>query len=185
MLSASYQEKLCSCEFDLTAADVTHQHITSEEEGYIAALFEALGVEDPTVHVFDPEPTPADEKGKFEFEVADITILDDKENAEVVPYAPKGSNVDIGSVEINEKDGKLIVTGMLIDPSKPGLIVVIVDPPNVFLFIGLENAIQILPAMDAIPTLSEWGIIVLTLLISILGLATILSRKRKENLKTS
>jgi hypothetical protein len=170
MNNSNYQAKLCNCVFDLNASDVSdHVHVHELEERYIEELLKKQGAEDPKAHVIIPEAQSADEDGKFEIVVGDEELLDSKEGLTISTYFPKGANVDESSIGLEVKDGKIYITGMLINKEEAGLFGVIIDPPEVFLFVGLEDLIRVLPYTAPIPTLTIWGGIITLLLLMIIG----------------
>ena len=186
MNNESYQNRICSCDFDLSAADTEHEHIHDLESNYLKDLLKETGIEDPEVYILDPPAQKADGDGKFKLEIAEETILGDKLDISIKSYFPKGSNVMEGSLGLVFENGKIFITGMLIDKTKPGIVSVIIDPPAVFVFLGLEKTLHILPSSSVIPTMSQWGIIILALILLILGTKSIksafsASTKKVEN----
>jgi hypothetical protein len=167
MTNPAYQQKLCNCTFDLSAADISHELIPGKEVIYLEALLRDLGEEDPTVYVASPSSTAANVNGKFRIPVAPISILDGKDNPRIEGFYPKGHNMVRDSLNLDFGDDSIYVTGCLQDPSKQGLLVFIIDPPGVFIFGGIAFAFDVQPAPPRIPVLHTWGILILLLIMAI------------------
>lgn len=165
-----FQKEVCNCNFNLAAADFDHAKIEGLEEEYARRLLRGFCDDEPNAKIVNPVPANADEEGKFCIDIGPESLLEGKDEVIFDPYFPVGSNVDPESLEFEVKDGRIQVKGKLIDPKKQGTIVVLIDPACLVIFAGLEKAILIEPIVAAIPTLSEWGFILLILFLMITGL---------------
>jgi hypothetical protein len=142
MAQAEWQAKACRCIFDDTAADAKHVKILPAADGYIEAR--APGVNATLQHV---DPKQAEASGKFEIDLGPAT----KEDWEFYILEPStGSNVDVGGIDVVWKNGHFFLTGRLLDPKKPGKFFLRLDPPDEWIFAGLNEAIVVL-APDGLP----------------------------------
>lgn len=171
-----FQKEVCNCNFNLAAADYDHANIGGLEEEYARRLLRGFCDDEPKAKIVNPLPAKADKEGKFCIDIGPESLLEGKEEVSFEYYFPVGSNVDPASLDYEVKDGRIQVKGKLIDPKKQGTIVVLIDPACLVIFAGLEKAILIEPAADAIPTLSEWGLILLIISMMITGLIALKAR---------
>jgi len=148
--NASWIEKVCHCNFDLSPSDPDHLQIYDLQDTYLAKI-----ATDAQVHVKrPPAQTAEDADGSFKVELADASILGDKITdgwswTSYHPSSQAGKNVDPDSLDVNINDnGKLVLSGRLIDPAQPGFILVDIDPPSVFIFVAIETGIVVLPGPD-------------------------------------
>lgn len=142
-----WQQKVCNCNFDLGPADNGEPHTTIPvlEESYIAKIAGAT----TSVYTVRPPAKPAkDADGNFEVEIADESMLGNKNPWSWNSYFPNNSNVKEDTLNVEIKNGKIVVTGKLIDKTKPGFFLVHIDPPSIVIFAGIETGIVILPGPD-------------------------------------
>lgn len=156
---AAWQADVCSCNFGLGPSEnTTHATILGLVNTYLQNAAGAAA----TIYAIDPPAqTAADADGTFEKVIVDVADLGDKVWS-WAPYYPAGCNIN-QPITVEEVDGKLVAKGTLIDKTKPGVILIQVDPPSVVVFVGIETGIVITPG--EIPTLSEWGGIILGILL--------------------
>lgn len=172
-----FQKEVCNCNFNLAAADFDHANIGGLEEEYARRLLGGFCDEDePNAIIVNPLPAKADKEGMFCIDIGPENLLEGKDEVTFDPYFPVGSNVDPASLDYEIKDGRIQVKGKLIDPKKQGTIVVLIDPACLVIFAGLEKAMLIEPAAEPIPTISEWGLILLMLALMITGLLSLKAR---------
>ncbi len=169
MDTAAWQQKACNCQFDDEASDEDHSEIYPATDGYIENRAPAVDTS-----VVRPPAQTADGDGNFDIELGATTKTTWKFDI-LEPSA--GSNVDIDSIDVTVVDGKFHVTGKLLDKTKKGKFFIRIDPPDVWVFGGIENALVVLPAA-AVPTLSLWGLAALTALL-LAGAAALIRRRHR------
>jgi len=169
MLTSAWQTKACNCEFDDEPSDGDHSEIYPAVDSFMTNR--APGV---NVRVVRPPAQASDGDGKFDIELG----ATDKDNWTFEILEPAGgSNVLIDSVTVTKVDGKFHVKGKLVDKTKKGKFFIRIDPPDEWVFGGIENCLVVLPAAD-IPTLTEWGLVIFGIVL--LGFITwVFLRRRK------
>lgn len=172
----AWQNNVCQCNApDLTPIDAGHETIHGLEETYM----QNVAGEDNTVHVVRPPAQMAeDADGNFEINLGtEDDLLGDKESVTIEYYFPSGSNINEASLQVVFENGRVIVRGTLTDATQVGFFLVHIDPPTDWVFTGVEIGIVILP-VNAIPTVSQWGLIVLALLLLTMG-TIVFGRRRR------
>jgi len=179
MADAVWQGKACSGTIDGSPSDLTHVKIFPLQEQFISKL---AGVT-KTVSVQRLTANPgAGATGDFDIDLGklgDLVPPDKTDFSGTKPRLIDKSNVFVDR-DADPKQPRIEVVlegpptaqvphvrlkGKLIDRTKKGFILVRIDPPTDFVFFGIEQAITIEPAMASIPTVSEWGLVVLALLL--------------------
>ena len=125
LFSKNFQKEVCNCNFDLTAGDFEHRYIPDFEIDYMDSLLRAA--DQSSAYVLRPETNDISNDNKFKAEVADASLIMEAENVRINWYLPRGNNVRKNKVEVLVEDEKIYVTGFLENPSKKGLLVVMIE----------------------------------------------------------
>jgi hypothetical protein len=123
--SINFQKKVCNCNFDLTAGDFEHLFIPDFEIDYIDSLLQATN--QPSAYVIRPEIDNTSTNNTFKKVVADASLITEAEKVSINWYLPRGNNILENKVDVLVEDEKIYVTGKLQNPSKKGLLVVIIE----------------------------------------------------------
>lgn len=182
MADPTWQQQVCNCTFDTTPTDGNHKKIGPLQNDYLA--FIAVGA---TTYIKKPWPTMARADGSFDIEIVDESIFGTKQWKSKLLAPGDSGNVIINNnavytKEVTNNEGKKVrkiyVRGKLVDKTKPGFLVLRIDPPAVVLFAGIEDGIVILPYIPPTGSDKTWYVFVAgTFMIS--GLA-LLKRRRSS-----
>lgn len=173
---AAWQNNVCQCNApDLAPSDPDHEMI----HGLVDTYMQNVAGLDNTVHVVRPPAQPAeDADGNFEVDLgAEEALLGDKQSVSTRFYIPDTGNITESSLQVVFENGRVILRGRLTDPSHPGYVIVHIDPPTDWVFVGIETGLLILPA-SGIPAISQAGAVVAFALIIIAGTVLVTRRRR-------
>jgi hypothetical protein len=131
-------------------SDKDHTQIPGWQDQYITSL---AGLFQASVQIIRQD-LPAGGDGSFSVN------LGKKDNWAGGTHIPVDGNIGDETLTDPDKNGSMILKGKLKDPKKPGKLIVLVDPEQLFVY----GFIHIAP-LPLIPLLSTWGIIVLSLLL--------------------
>ena len=189
MLTEEWQKNVCKCgKTDLAPADnEKHAIIWGLEETYMQRVAPTVA----NVYLVRPAQPIANQAGYFEIPIGrEVDLLWNKSKLNWKCYFTSQSNVhqsegdnacdpnDPDAVGVVVENGRVLVRGKLTVAAMCGYFLVHIDPPTSWVFTGIETGIVILPASTVpIPTVSEWGLVALTLLL--LTVATIMLGRRR------
>lgn len=139
-------------------SDPGHGQIPDLQDRFIESL---AGLEDNTVEIKRPR-VPASPDRTFT-----ITLCR-KNGWTGTVRNPANSNIANPMVSDPRDDGSIVLTGSLVDPERPGSVMVLVDPDAhfVYAFVTVAPANQLL----AIPALADWGLLTFAALLLLAGL---------------
>ncbi len=140
MNTSAWQAEACNCTFNLTPADASHVVIYPAVNSYLTNRAPTMNV-----RVIEPTAKQADKDGNF---TIDLGPTDKTEWSYYILEPSGGSNVQ--DINVTVVDGKINVTGKLIDKTKPGKFYIRIDPSDEWIIGGLENAIVVLPPSAAV-----------------------------------
>jgi hypothetical protein len=174
MTDAAWRMAICNCTFGLGPADGGHTRIDPAVDGYIEAR--AAGIAE--VNVVRPPAQAAGQNGDFDIDLGPTNKAG--QPAASIHFPTGGGNVVPGSITVVVEGGRLRVRGRLIDPTMPGRFYLRVDPPALWIIVGIEQAVVVLPFdgnVTAIPALSGRGLAALAALLAVAGAAWVFARR--------